>query len=339
MRILSQNERDNLVRWNPASAVGHYESFFLKANSPDRRCAFWLKFTILSPIGQPDQAVGELWAIAFDSDTGRNVAVKERYTMDKCRLGFEAFDIQIGGASLGPGVTRGTVSRGDDRIEWDLQFLTEQQTSLHPFPFEKMYELKLPKAKLLTPYPDSRFSGWLTVNGERWECDYWKGMQGHNWGVRHTDHYLWLQCSAFDGLDDTFLEGASAKLKLGPVTTPYLTFFCLTYRGQQIHFNQLTRLLSNKCQFTYFTWRFEATSGDWRLEGEVDAPRSAFVGLHYENPDGSLVDCLNSKIANCRAILYRKVGDAVEVVAELNSERAAFEILTDAGDHGIPIYA
>ncbi|MCA9522082.1 MAG: hypothetical protein KC609_13970, partial [Myxococcales bacterium] len=230
---LTRHEIDNFVRWNPASERGHYESFFLKANDPQSRRALWLKFTILSPVDQPDHAVSEVWAIAFDGDRDHHVAVKRRQPVERSKLGFNRFALQMADCELAPARTKGSIERGAHRVEWDLTFLTEQQESLHPFPFERMYEMGFPKAKLKTPYPDSRFNGRVRVDGEEWTLEYWKGMQGHNWGVRHTDHYLWLHCNAFDGLDDTYLEGASAKLKLGPVHTPYLTFFCLVHRGKR----------------------------------------------------------------------------------------------------------
>ncbi|MCA9521176.1 MAG: hypothetical protein KC609_09390, partial [Myxococcales bacterium] len=97
------------------------------------------------------------------------------------------------------------------------------------------------------------------------------------------------------------------------------------------------RLILNKADFRYFEWRFEASTACHRLEGRVWAEPRDFVGLHYENPDGSLVDCLNSKIAHCHLLLYRRTDGAFRIVDELSSDRAAFEVLTDAPDHGIPI--
>ena len=56
---------------------GHYESFFQRANHPTRLLAFWIRYTIFSPKGHPEKAVGELWAIYFNGETGHHIAVKK----------------------------------------------------------------------------------------------------------------------------------------------------------------------------------------------------------------------------------------------------------------------
>ena len=53
-------------------ATGHYESWFQRANDPSGRRAFWIRYTIFAPRGRPDDAVGELWAIAFDREGRRD---------------------------------------------------------------------------------------------------------------------------------------------------------------------------------------------------------------------------------------------------------------------------
>lgn len=53
----------NWTRYQPGQRAGHYESFFQRANHPTRPLAFWIRYTIFSPAGQPEAALGELWAI------------------------------------------------------------------------------------------------------------------------------------------------------------------------------------------------------------------------------------------------------------------------------------
>ena len=108
---LTRHEIDNFVRWNPASERGHYESFFLKANDPQSRRALWLKFTILSPVDQPDHAVSEVWAIAFDGDRDHHVAVKRRQPVERSKLGFNRFALQMADCELAPARTKGSIER------------------------------------------------------------------------------------------------------------------------------------------------------------------------------------------------------------------------------------
>ena len=70
------NEREdwNSSRFQPADAGGHYESWFQRANHPSRPQAFWIRYTIFSPKGRPQDAVGELWAVYFDGEAKEAVA-------------------------------------------------------------------------------------------------------------------------------------------------------------------------------------------------------------------------------------------------------------------------
>ena len=66
------------------------------------------------------------------------------------------------------------------------------------------------------------------------------------------------------------------------------------------------------------------------------AELSDFVALRYDNPPGGRKTCLNSKIASARVTLTRKGSAPVTLTTQ---SRAAFEILTERTDHGVPVLA
>ncbi len=142
--------RDNRVRWVPGDRGGHVESYFLKANALDRPLAFWIKFTILSPEGRPEDAVAESWAIVFDRASGRGpIAVKETFPAAQARLEGPVFETPS--ARLEPGATRGRLRGPGGEIEWDLAFEGEAPP-LHLFPSDALYETRIfPRSKRLTP--------------------------------------------------------------------------------------------------------------------------------------------------------------------------------------------
>jgi hypothetical protein len=59
-----------------------------------------------------------------------------------------------------------------------------------------------------------------------------------------------------------------------------------------------------------------------------------FVGLRYDNPPGGHKTCLNTKLAACQLTLERPGQPPLSLGTR---HRAAFEILTDDEDHGVPI--
>lgn len=323
------------ARFVPGDPRGHYESYFLRANFPARATSFWIRYTVFSPKGRPQDAVGELWAVAADRKRGLNVGVKSETPIAQCRFDRQRLDVKIGDATLEGQRLQGSVRSGGHEIRWYLRFDGDQSPLL--FLPEKLYEASLPKAKSLVILPMARFSGLVNVDGDWFEIADWPGSVNHNWGAKHTDRYAYGQVCGFDNAPDSFLEIATARVKVGPLWTPAMTPIVLRHRGEELALNTLGQSFRAKAGYEYFRWRFASESDRVRIEGEISARREDFVGLRYYNPPGDVKTCLNSKLADCRlTIVDKKTGGREELVAE---HRAAFEILTDDAAHGVTIQA
>ncbi|MBW1989238.1 MAG: hypothetical protein JRI97_06800 [Deltaproteobacteria bacterium] len=321
----------NYARYRPQDAKGHYESYFLRANHPERPLAFWIRYTVFSPKGRPEQAIGELWGMVFDGETNKHVAAKTELPISQCHFDPDSFNVQIGDAFLKSGSLSGKAKTGTREIGWDLSYIGgERPLFLLPL---NLYEAPLPKAKALVGRPHARFAGTITVNGEPLEIDDWVGSQNHNWGSKHTDLYAWGQVAGFTGAPDAFLEVGTAKLKFGPVWTPYMTVMVLRIDGEEYPLNGLLKSLTAKGSFDYFTWKFSSRGPGIQVDGTISAKPADFVGLTYYNPPGGIKHCLNSKIAACE--LTVTAGNRTQRL--VTPHRAAFEILTDDRAHGIPI--
>lgn len=341
----------NFTRYQPGQKVGHYESFFQRANHPTQPIAFWIRYTIFSPNNHPEDAVGELWAIFFDGETGSHVAVKKEVPFHRCIFWSNAFFVQVGDSSLEQGRLKGNAASNGHTISWDLTYGGDE-APLFLLPL-KRYTAKFPKAKSLVGLPKAVYNGSISVDGKRTEIENWVGSQNHNWGSRHTDLYAWGQVAGFDSHPDSFLEVASARLKVGPFWTPWVTPIVLRHQGNEIKINSLLQMVRAKSSFNYpgnggkgfpvglhFNWKFVSETEEIRLEGEISAPKEAFIGLNYRNPPGGNKHCLNSKIAACELkIQHKQSGQWGPPEILFTKNRAAFEILTDARDHGIEISA
>jgi hypothetical protein len=329
----------NWARYQPGQSAGHYESFFVRANHPERPLAFWIRYTIFSPDNQPQAALAELWAISFDGEVGRHVAAKIEVPFAQCAFSNTEFLVRVGDrARLEPGKLTGAAASGGHTVAWDLSFRGGAEPLLFLPP--RLYETKLPRAKSVVSVPLAVFSGQLEVDGRTIPIVDWLGSQNHNWGARHTDHYAWGQVAGFDGHPDSFLEVATARLKLGPLWTPPMTLIVPRHRGQEFAFNRLGQALRAEGSFSYFTWHFSSETDTARIEGTITAPRQTFVGLRYANPPGGIKHCLNSKLGDCELRLTdRRAGQAGPAERLHATHRAAFEIVTDDRDHGVPILA
>ncbi len=339
MRSASLARRQaNWTRYQPGQKAGHYESFFQRANHPSRPLAFWIRYTIFSPAGRPEEALGELWAVYFDGETGQHVVVKKEVPFGQCEFSRSGFSVRVADASLGPGTLKGSAASGGQAISWDLRF-AGASGPLFLLP-RYAYEIGFPKAKTLVGLPMAVYGGSLMVNGREIPVGEWVGSQNHNWGSKHTDHYAWGQVAGFDSHPDSFLEAATAQVRLGPFWTPPMTLLVLRHRGEEIALNSLMKSAMAKGIFRYFAWEFRSETGRVTVSGTIKAPPEAFVGLSYANPPGGTKHCLNTKLASCELELVRRgAGRAVATEVLLTRQRAAFEILTDDRSHGVTIRA
>lgn len=322
----------NLPRHKPQSSAGHYESWFQRGNHPTRPLAFWVRYTIFHP--QKGSPVGELWGIWFDGENNQIFAAKATVAWARCRFGSAALDIAIGDASLRDGELIGRVQGSGNTLEWSLRYAGgDRPLLLLP---ERLYQAPLPRAKALVGSPGARYSGSFVVNGTAHSIEGWPGSQNHNWGSKHTDRYAWGQVAGFDDAPDAFLECATAKLRFGPLWTPWLTTVVLRLDGHEYALNSIFQAARAQASIEYFDWRFQTRGDQASIQGRIHAPRERFVGLTYGNPPGGTKTCLNSKLASCELTLTLP-GQKPRLLR--SAHRAAFELLTDDTSHGVPIVA
>lgn len=327
---MSAADDANRCRFQPGAAQGHYESYFLRANHPQRALAFWIRYTFFSPANRPQDAVGEVWAVFFDGEHRRISAAKTGFPMHECAIADGALGLAIGASRLTASALHGHTSS----IGWQLEYASPRPPLLL-LP-DAYYARGLPRAKALVAAPGALFSGQLEVDGTVRTIDQWRGSQNHNWGSRHTDTYAWGQVAGFDDAPDVFLECATARLKLGPVWTPPMTLVVVRIGGDEYALNTLAIAARARAHLDFFHWEIETASAEVRISVTIHAARSAFAGLAYPNPPGGVKTCLNSKLAACELTIARRGQPALTFSTR---HRAAFEILTDRKDHGVTMMA
>jgi hypothetical protein len=327
--MISTRDRWNGARFNPRDPGGHYESWFQRANDPSGNRAFWIRYTIFSPRERPEDAVGELWAIWFEKEPRRIVAVKEVKPVAQCAFAVDKLDVTIGNARLDDTSLRGSAATVAHAIAWDLRYEGGQEPLL--LLSERLYARRLPRAKALVGRPLAKFAGTITVDGTPIALDGWRGSQNHNWGSRHTDRYAWGQVAGFDEDPDAFLECSTARLRIGPVWTPWMSPVVLRLGGETLGWNSLPRAIRSRGNYKPYDWRIDTSSEAGTLELHLHANAADFVALNYGNPPGGTKICLNSKLARCELTL-RRPG---KPVLRLHSPCAAFEILDDLAPAGV----
>lgn len=304
------------------------ESYFLKANAPDRREAIWIKHTFLVPCGST-RALASAWAIHFDGESNTRRAFKETWPIGAVTWDPDRLHLHFGDCVLEEGRARGRLRDDSGSIAWDLEFTDPGPPIVMLRPL--LFHTPVPRLKVLSPMPNAAFTGRFTIDGNERSTDGWKGMLGHNWGSRHNQLYAWAHCNQFDDAPETVFEAGCSKIEIAGFETPLLTTLTLRHQGHHYDLNNSLSLRNRRSDLSYYRWFFSVAEPPVRVEGVVQCARDEMVGLYYDNPDGSMTYCLNTKIAHLRLFLYEEGCDDVV----LSSRSAAFEIGTADPHHGV----
>ncbi len=314
------------VMFDPRAPKPHVESFFVKANDPKKNRALWVRLTLLS---DGKEHFGEAWAIVFDRDQGRYIAAKEKWPFSRVLIDPERPGIGIGPCAVEEGRSYGVVRGAEHTVSWELDLNDELPPYRH-LPSEQLYKTPLVSFKMVSPHPSATLTGRCEIwenksrHAERevWKLDGWRGMQGHNWGKRHSSDYAWAHCNAFKEVGEAaFFEGFVGRAKVAGMMTPPVSMARLRVGDKEYRFDTWRNFSGGKGEKQALRWRFELSGPDGRLHGELHTPPDEAVGLTYYNPKEPPVHIVNSKLARLELKLTPKEGPTMV----LTSDRAALE--------------
>jgi hypothetical protein len=271
---------------------GRYESHYLRAVDPAGPRGAWIRHTTLQRPGGPP--VRSLWCTVWDADAGPPRTVK---------------------ATPGEGDER----RGRARdASWQLMVEPASPPLRHlPGP---LYRAPIPRTKLESPAPAARISGTVDAGGAELRLDAWPGMTGHNWGAQHAERWIWLHGIGFDGAPDAWLDLAAGRVRVGPLTTPWVA-------NGAVHLDGRRRALRGRPQVDARPGAATIRLGD--VEIRVTAPRDQTVAWVYADPPGGEHHSLNCSIA---ALELTVAGRTLAT-----AHGGVYELGVRERDHGIPV--
>jgi hypothetical protein len=312
-----------------AAKAGHYESFYIKACRPGGGQGIWIRHTVHKRPGAPPK--GSIWFVLFDS--GAEAPRATKVTVGAERLSSpDASWIQVADAEIGPGRAEGSIETDALRASWDLEFSGGAEPCRY-LPADWLYDAPVPRTKFEAPYPDARFNGTLQVDGIDIDVSGWPGMIGHNWGSEHAERWVWLEGTGFEQ-DGTYFDAGAARIKLGPVSTPWIGAGMLVLDGEAHRLGGFGRIRSSKIAETPTSCEFVLPGKDVQVRGRVAAPAKDFVGWVYADPKGPEHNVVNCSVADLELTVERKGQPARRLSL---AGGGAYEFGMRETDHGIPI--
>lgn len=310
------------ARWPKARTDrGHYESYYLRAVDPARPRGVWIRYTVTRPAGSPPE--GQLWCTFFDREHDRVCAL--RVPAGEPATGPGEW-IRLADSIFGTGQANGAIGSREGTARWSLRWRTGGEPLRH-LPRDWMYSRPFPRTKLLSPSPATVFDGSLEVDGEHIAVDDWPGMVGHNWGEQHAEQWIWLHGLGFAGAAaGTWVDLAVARVRIGPLTTPWVANGAVSLDGVRVPVGGLGRRV--RVVATPTACRLQVAGPGLHVGAEASAPPSAFVEWNYANPDGSARRVVNCSVADLTLRVARSGRESVELSAP---GRAAYEFGRPAG--------
>jgi hypothetical protein len=282
---------------------GRYESRYVRAVDPNAPRAVWIRHTVLQrPGGAPARS---LWCTVWDAAAGPPVAVKSTPGVTGAQFGADAVS---GGATAGPHCA-----------SWELT-VADAAPPLRHLPHPLLYRAPLPRTKLESPAPAARISGTVEADGRRLALDAWPGMVGHNWGAQHAERWLWLHGIGFDGARDAWLDVAVGRVRVGPLTTPWIANGALELEGRR-------RPLRGRAEVGARPGEANVAIGGVRVRAR--APLEQTIGWVYADPPGGEHHSLNCSIA--------AIEGTVDGRTLATAHCGVYELGMRERDHGVPV--
>jgi hypothetical protein len=315
-----------------AAKAGHYESFYVKACAPDGGRGVWIRHTVHKRPGA--EATGSIWFTLFDRDAPAPRATKVTVPASGLSVPDGGW-IRVAEAEIGPGRAEGSLQAAGLTATWSLRFGGDGRPC-HYLPADWLYEAPLPRTKFVAPFPDAVFDGTLEVDGETIEIAGWPGMIGHNWGTEHAERWIWLEGTGFADSPDTWFDAGAARVKLGRRTSPWVSSGFISLDGVRHRLGGLGALRSSQIEETPTGCTFLLPGKGIVVHGRVEAPREAFVGWVYAdpNPKGGEHHTVNCSVADLELTVEQPGRPSRRLTLPGG---AAYELGMRETDHGIPI--
>jgi hypothetical protein len=317
---------------------GMYESFYLRAVSPEQPVGVWIRLTVHKAPGRAP--TGSVWCTVFDAERGR--PFMHKLTTPELRAPSDGW-IAVGESTFGPDGAVGAC--GEAR--WSLQFDTDEP-ELHHLSPEWLYRAPLPRTKLTSPAPAARFDGVVELPGrEPIKLSGWPGMVGHNWGSEHAERWIWLHGIDFAGEPGAWLDVALGRLKLAGRMTPWIANGVLSLDG---HRHRVGGLAARGTHVREGVDGCELRLSDKRgldVRALVEVPVQSAAGWRYADPGSDASALSQHDVVNCSVASLELTVSGPDAASPrtLRSEHGcAYELgMRTPGDggqgeqHGVPI--
>jgi hypothetical protein len=265
--------------YSSLSARRRYEVWFLRLGLADGAGAWWFRYLLTNPgrMGCDREGNGlpvQVWATWFPAG-GKPQSFIQGSRLDDLSIsarGQSPFHLRIGPNGVEENSCRGALELDGHKISWDLHYGSTFRTTLSNKGWIGFSR---------TPHSDAVFSGWITLDGRRFEgAPLGFGLQGHNCGYRHRSFWTWAHAYfPRSGGSPSTIEALVYDLPFGLVFRKAV----LWHDGERYELRNLKNVSADPHTFA---WKFVCSAKDGlEIEVEIDGTGTAVHRLPYLRTD------------------------------------------------------
>jgi len=322
---LSPAESDTLWRYRADDHRGHVESIYLMLTlSAGRR--LMIEFTLLDRNFGNYQPVVDLTVLAFGFPTlSKGIgAFRRQWPLSDAQMDRSCLYLRLPGGEIRHGHSQGNLTNKTtgDTISWsfdhavDSEGLQHQRGSWHPLALSD-------REHIMTPQISSVAQGEVTLNGTPYELNNAAIMLGHRWGRSRYEDWTWVHCNHFDEGTVEAFEGLVYKGSGPGRFLPRWTILHVRLPGERITMNGILEQFRIRNQREALYWKFTGTAGDRRITGWCKGSSEHAVTMDQLDPDGRVVSCATTAIANAEIQISERSNAAWTALAHGQSREGA----------------
>lgn len=272
---------DNRLIWD-GQRRGWLESWYFIIHDPKTKAAFWLRYTLASPIEGP--AFAGLWAFEFRPGAPP-VAAREIFAEGNFHADPSSFGIHIGpGHFTEDAMTAGI--RGEVLASWNLRFKPYDVTYFAAPPLWRAFS----SAHFSIPTPRTKFTGTISIAGRVYELENAPGCQGHFGTPGLGKGWTWAHATEF-------AEGPGFAEAVSP-SPGRVASVGVAWGGRVWPGNTLGALAGGRLEGADWKRTFRAETSEGPVTWEVEASPAQAIGVEYADPSGQRLYCYNTLLAS-----------------------------------------
>ncbi len=287
---------ENAVRWDGHSRP-HYEAWYAALGQLNSGTGFWIRYAILAPRKGPP--TGQVWFVSSAPSISKaNVAAEVKFPIDQFVSTKESLALRIGPCSLEAGRMSGSLNAGDVSVTWDLDY--ESVTDPLEFLPEVLYKASRTRSRLVIPHPFLLIGGKIQIHDCQFVLNGDPGLQGHVWGTRFADEWIWFHCCSFaeteGNLVPAYVTGITAQQRiLGRLHLRPLSCGHLVWHERHLPIQPALRWPAR----WQGPWEWQGNLADEDISVTLSVPWQDMVLAEYEDPAGHRLFCHHTDRADC----------------------------------------